>query len=80
MEEILFSLCYNILNSNIFLNGGEINKFKAKDSEINSALLCLQNVLKDFMIGNLKKTGLYGFVYDFSADFNSIDFDDILDS
>ena len=68
------------MNSNIFLNGGEINKFEAKDSEINSALLCLQNVLKDFMIGNLKKTGLHGFVYDFSADFNSIDVDDILDS
>ena len=68
------------MNSNIFLNGGEINKFEAKDSEINSPLLCLQNVLKDFMIGNLKKTGLYGFVYDFSADFNSIDVDDILDS
>ena len=68
------------MNSNIFLNGGEINKFEAKDSEINSPLLCLQNVLKDFMISNLKKTGLYGFVYDFSADFNSIDVDDILDS
>ena len=68
------------MNSNIFLNGGEINKFEAKDSEINSPLLCLQNVLKDFMSGNLKKTGLYGFVYDFSADFNSIDVDDILDS
>ena len=27
----------------------------------------------------MKKTGLYGYVYDFSIDFDSIEVDDILD-
>ena len=71
------SLHYNILNSNIFVNGGEINKFKAKDSEINATPLCLCNV--SVTVGNMKKTGLYGYVYDFSVDCDSIDVDNILD-
>ena len=27
----------------------------------------------------MKKTGLYGYIYDFSVDYDSIDVDDILD-
>ena len=34
---------------------------------------------KDFTVGNMKKTGLYGYVYDFSTDYNGTDVDDILD-
>ena len=41
-------------NSYIFVNGDEIYKLKAKDSEINAALLGLVNVSK-----NKKKPGLY---------------------
>ena len=54
-------------------------KFKARDSEINAALLCLGNALKDFSAGNMKKTVLYGYVYDFSVDYDSTDVADILD-
>ena len=50
------------MNSYTFVNGVEIYKFKAKDSEINTAPLCLGNVSK---VDNMKKTGLYGYVYDF---------------
>ena len=53
------------MNSYIFVNGVEIHKFKAKDSEIYVALLCLGNVSKDFSADNMKKIGLYGYVYDF---------------
>ena len=37
------------------------------------------NVSKYFSVDNMKKTGLYGLVYDFSADCHSINVDDILD-
>ena len=41
------NLHYNGLNSYIFVNGGEIYKFKAKDSEINVAALYVGNASKD---------------------------------
>lgn len=33
----------------------------------------------NFSADNMKNTGLYGFVYGFSVDYNSIDIEDILD-
>ena len=67
------------MNSYLFLNGVEIYKLKAKDSETNAASLFLGNVLKDFLVNNMKKTGLYGYVYNFSVDYDNIDVADILD-
>ena len=40
--------------------------------------LCLRNVSKDFSIDNMKKTGFYGYLYDFSVDYDSTAVDDIL--
>ena len=71
------SLHYNGANSYLFVNGVEIIKFKAKDSEIIPNGLCLGNFSKDFSASNMKKTGLYGTVYDFSADYGDISLDDI---
>ena len=34
--------------------------------------LCLGNISKDFSVDNMKKTGLNGYVYDFSVDYNII--------
>ena len=56
----------------------ETYKFKTKDSDLNAAHLCLGNVSKDFPVANMKSTGLYEYVYDFSVDDHSIDVDDIL--
>ena len=28
----------------------------------------MRNISKDFLVDNMEKTGLYGYVYDFSAD------------
>ena len=78
LKKFSSSLHYNGTNSYLFLNGVEIFKFKAKDSEINAAPLCLSNVLKDFSADNLKETELYGYSYDFSVDYDSIDVDDVL--
>ena len=70
---------YNEGNSYLFVNGTEIVKFKAKDSEIVASPLCLGNISKDWSIDNMKKTGLTGYVYDFSADYNATTIDDIKD-
>ena len=45
------------VNSYIFLKDVKIYKFKAKDSEINAAPICLGNVLKDFSVDTIKKIG-----------------------
>ena len=42
------SLHYNGANSYLFVNGTEIIKFKAKDSEIKAYSLCLENISKDW--------------------------------
>ena len=70
---------YNGANSYLFVNGAEIYKLKTKDSEIVATPLCLGNISKDFSVDNMKKTGLNGYVYDFSADYDAIAVDAILD-
>ena len=49
---------YNGGNSYLFVNGTEIIKFKAKDSEIVASPLCLGNISKDWSTDNMKKLGL----------------------
>ena len=73
------SLHYTGVNSYLFVNGKEIHKFTAKDSEIIPNNLCLGNVSKDFSPSNMKKTGFNGYIYDFSVDYDSIDVDNIKD-
>ena len=72
-------LHYNGANSYLFVNGTEIIKFKAKDSEIKAYSLCLGNISKDWSNNNMKKTGLHGYIYDFSTDYRAIDVDNIKD-
>ena len=73
------SLHYNGTSSYLFVNGTEIHKFKAKDSEIVATPLCLGSISKDFSVDNMKKTGLNGYIYNFSVDYDAITVDDILD-
>ena len=61
------------------MNGTKIYKFKAKDSEIIATPLCLGNISKDWSVENMKKTGFNGYMYDFSADYDATDVDDIKD-
>ena len=65
------SLHYNGANSYLFVNGVEIIKFKAKDSEIIPNLLFRKYFKRFFSKQHEKKTGLYGTVYDFSADYGA---------
>ena len=50
----------------------KLYKLKTKDSDINATLLCLGNVSKNFSADNLEKTGLYGYIYDCSVDYDRI--------
>ena len=59
-KKFCLSLHYNGANSYLFVNGTEIYKFKAKDSEIVATPLCLGNISKDWIVDNMKKTGLNG--------------------
>ena len=67
------------LNSYIFVNDVDIYNFKATYSELNAAPLYLGNVSKGFSADNMKNTELYGYIYHFSVDYDSIDVDNILD-
>ena len=78
-KKFCLSFHYNGANSYLFVNGTEIIKFKAKDSEIVSSPLCLGNISKDWSVDNMKKTGFIGSVCDFSVDYNAIAVDDIKD-
>ena len=60
---------YNGANSYLFVNGKEIIKFKAKDSEIVASPLCFGNISNDWSTDNMKKTGLNGYVYEFNIDY-----------
>ena len=78
-KKFCLSFDYTGVNSYLFVNGKEIHKFKAKDSDIVATSLCLGNISKDWTVINRKKTGLNGYVYDFSVDYGSIEVDDVLD-
>ena len=47
---------------------------------MNAVPLCLGNISNDFSADNVKKTGLHGYVFDLSVDYDSVDVDDILDN
>ena len=51
---IIITICY------LFVNGTEIIKFKAKDSETVASPLCLGNISKDWSVNNMKTTGFTG--------------------
>ena len=78
-EKYCLNLHYEGANSCLFVNGTEIIKFKAKDSEIDATLLYLGNISKDWSVDNMKYTGFNGYVYDFTVDYNATDVDDIDD-
>ena len=76
-KKFCLSLHYNGANSYLFVNGTEIYKFKAKDSEILVGPICLGNISKDWSVDNMKRTGFNG--YDFSVNYYAIPVDDIKD-
>ena len=73
------SLYYNGDNSNLFVNGKEIYKFKADNKNINfPTQFCLGSISNGFSNTEFTEVYLNGNVYDFSVGYNSIDKSDIL--
>ena len=73
------SLHNNSDNSFLFVNGKEVTKFKANNSELIKYRMCLGGLSKDYDRDSRKNTGLHGNVYDFSVDYTAISNDKILD-
>ena len=67
------------LSCYIIVNGVGIYKFKSKYSGINAVSLYLGNVSKYVAVVNMKKAGLYGYLYNVLVDYDSIDVVNILD-
>ena len=78
-KKFCFSLHFNGANSYLFVNGTEIYKFKAKESEISLGSICIGNISKDWSVENMERTGSTGYVYDFSVNYNDTVVDDIKD-
>ena len=78
-KKFCLSLHYNGANSYLFVNGAEIYKFQAKDSETVASPLSLGNISKDWSIDNMKRTCFNGYIYDYSVDHDATDVDDIKD-
>ena len=57
-KKFCLSLHYNGANIYLFVNGTEIYKFKARDSEIVATFLCLGNISKNWSTDNMKKHSL----------------------
>ena len=76
-KKVCLSLHYNGTNSYFFVNGREIYKFKANNSEIVASPLRLGNISDDWSTDNMKKTGFNGSIYDFNVDYDATDIDDI---
>ena len=81
-KKFCLRLHYNGDNRYLFVNGKEIHKFKAKDSEIVPYPLCLGDLSKDFEVDYMRASRLIGYVYDFSdfsVDYGAIAVDEVLD-
>ena len=78
-KEILFKLA-SYWGKQLFANGTEFIKFKAKNYETVATQLCLGNISKDWSVDNMKRTYFNGYVYDSSVDYDAIAVEDILDT
>ena len=63
----------------VYLLMVQIYRFKAKDSEIVATPLCLGNISKDVPVDNMKRTGLNGYAFNFSAHYDAFAVNDILE-
>ena len=78
-NKICLSLHYNGDISYLFVNGKDVTKFKAKNSELIKYPMCLGGLSKAYDRNSRKNTGLHGNVYDFSSDYSPISNDKIHD-
>ena len=75
------SLHYNGDDSYLFVNGKEVSKFKAKNSEIKANQLTLRRISTSAYLSrsDMEDSKFYENVYDFSVDYSTITNDEIID-
>ena len=72
-KTFVLSLHYNYDNdSYLFVNGKQELKFKAKARQLLMEKLCIGNLSDDWTTSESEKTGLYGNIYDFIADYKKV--------
>ena len=71
-RKFVLSLHYNGDDSYLFVNGKQELKFKAKDDQLINEKLCLGNLSDQWSTSESEKTGVYGTIYDFVADYRTI--------
>ena len=77
-KKICLSLHYNGANSYYFVNGTAIHKFKEKFLKLQQLFYVQKKNSKDSSADNMKKTGLNGCNYDYSAGYDAFEVDDLL--
>ena len=72
-KNFVLSLHYNDDNdSYLFVNGKQELKFKAKTDQLLMEKLCIGNLSDEWTTSESEKTGLYGNLYDFIADYKKV--------
>ena len=72
-KKFVLNLHYNHDNdSDLFVNGKQQLKFKAKTGQLLMKKLCIGNLSDDWTTSESEKTALYGNIYDFMADYKKV--------
>ena len=71
-KTFVLSLHYNYDNDSYLFNGKQELKFKAKARQLLMEKLCIGNLSDDWTTSESEKTGLYGNIYDFIADYKKV--------
>ena len=71
-KKFILSLHYNGDDSYLFFNGRQELKFKCKTDQLVKEKLCIGNLTDQWTTSESEKTGLYGNIYDFVADYEQI--------
>ena len=71
-KKFVLILHYNGDESYLFVNGRQELKFKCKTDQLVKEKLCLRNLSDQWTKSESKKTGLYGYIYDFVVDYEAI--------
>ena len=71
-KNFLLSLHYNGDDNYLFVNGRQELKCKCKTDQLVKQKLCIGNLRDKWSTSESEKTGLYGNIYDFVADYELI--------
>ena len=71
-KKFMLSLHYNGDDSYSFVNGRQELKFKAKTDQLIQEKLCIGNLSDQWATSESEKTGVYGKIYNFVADYEKI--------